>query len=83
MKINTQDMPDTTSARVWLDGVEITGVDYCFEADDEAGYIKCNPRIEIEPGKFRLDWDTLERDPDARIVRYGKVVIQLPEATLS
>lgn len=69
MKINTEEQPSYWQARVWLDGVEVGTADspyrYCFEADDEAGYVKCRTK------PFNGD----------EITHRGTVVIELPKGT--
>lgn len=79
MKINSNEDPRASfHTRVWIDGVEVSAANspyrYCYEADDEAGYIKCEPSIEVRPGVFQIDWDAVGRG-DA-VVHYGRVVIR-------
>lgn len=79
MRINTEENPAMAHAHAWLNGVAVHTPDtpyrYCFEADDEAGYIKCRPCVEVEPGHF------CPADDGSEIIHRGTVIIHLPEQT--
>lgn len=70
MRINTQENPEYCDCKAWLDGVPVHEIGYCFEVDDEVGYIKFYPRIELESGVFGA--------AETEETRYGKVVIEMP-----
>lgn len=68
MRINANDKGVSVRYRVFLDGVNVTNT--CYEADTEAGYVRCY--LTNEQGEFVVGKDGVHPDQETR---YGKVEI--------